>query len=254
MNRVIYLCILTSVILLAGCTPPPADAGLTANPTSQAPSAPGGDAHHLPGYPPPRPVGQQRRPVTSRVVNMDTAPHRELLATLQREIHAGDSASLAARVGSGSSLNLYRAGSYEGGTRFNRQQIQLALDTLFEAGSRPSIHGFFQETSVYSSFVCVGVVTEWWNGTVALPEGDPYYGESLPRNLPEGWAGWRLCSDDGQASWWWDAWAWGGRQSHDVTTSSLAELVFGWPENESWDWVAVDSAGTFVPEYVLVVP
>jgi len=254
MNRVIYPCIAAAVILVAGCAPPPANAGTAAGTGDQSISVPPDPRQAVPVNPPPLPSPRQRHPVTPRPVSMDTAPHRELLANLQRELYAGDSATLAARVGPGPSLKVYRAGSFEGGVRLDRNQIQLALDTFFAARSRPSIHGFYQKTSEHSAHVCLGVVTAWWGGTVPLPEPGSYHGESVPSNLPEGWAGWRLCSDDGEETWRWDAWVWGGSRGGGGAISDSEGLVFSWPENESWDQVAVGPAGTRVTEYIVVVP
>jgi hypothetical protein len=190
--------------------------------------------------------------VLDEPVPLNALPYGKLLGDLQSRLDARDAGGLAARLGEdhdgdgGTDALLYGVGMWEGGDTWAPARVNAALETMFAAGSRPVVQGYFAAGPVAELVGfdgCVGVVTCCWTGGVAFstPDPAPGYGEALPEELPSGAFGWTLCQglpDD----WRWNEWLWSessGPTSErpaapmQAAATSYSDLVAGWAER---DW------------------
>ena len=96
-------------------------------------------------YPPPRSTEAPTPTMDWRRVRLEDSPYREILLELQAELDDANSEALARRVPEESyPLSLHAAGVIEGGSAgLGRAETRRALDTFFDAGSHPRIHGYF---------------------------------------------------------------------------------------------------------------
>jgi len=190
-----------------------------------------------PGYPPPEPMTEPGPTADLRPVSLETDPYRDFLSALQAEMDGAGGAALAARR-SERSFDVFRAGSTEGTVTFSEADADRTLAAFFAAGSKPRIDGYFRQLSAgQENLVCLGVVTNGWQGVVPMPTESPgpSYGEAMPADFPPGWWGWRFCDTaGGQGAWWWDQWLWFGEPQPGWTDDDMRASLSIWSDYAPW--------------------
>jgi hypothetical protein len=176
------------------------------------------------------------------LIPVGESPYAELLTDLQRSLDEQDSISLSGRVGD--QVMMGCVGCIVPHGSYSADRVADTLEILFEAGSRPQVHGYVEKE------YRLGVLSCCWQGSAPLPTRDPdEQAPSPPEHVANGWFVWEYIGEPDNMVWykWRDCWGCSDEFGVEASAEIVAVMddLSGWSYRGTEDPYSIDNPATY---------